>query len=104
MISLFPAQVETLRQLKDAGTQLGAEIVISIPLSNSGPRHFERDSRSGSDVAREIGCPCKGGLCKTKRNCRSSRRCRSIVAASDLSSCLYCSNSRCAFASSLIRL
>ena len=28
MISLFPAQVETLRQLKDAGTQLGAEIAL----------------------------------------------------------------------------
>lgn len=28
MISLFPTQVETLRQLKDAGTQLGAEIAL----------------------------------------------------------------------------
>lgn len=28
MISLFPTQVETLRQLQDAGTQLGAEIAL----------------------------------------------------------------------------
>ena len=28
MLSLFPTQVETLRQLRDAGTQLGAEIAL----------------------------------------------------------------------------